>query len=599
MLEAGTVRQKNVTEIIIKNISDVNVSGLGFWALGYAIAFVPSGNGFAGGDGANAMFLHNIGEHGGETSWFFQWCFVSTCASIVSGAVAERCKMVCYLAYAGFMSAIVYPVIAYWAWSSGGWLSPFNSDADSRIGVGVIDFAGSGVVHITGGMAALIGAYFVGPRADHFYRTASGEIRARDYTANSQVARAVGVFTLWFGWYFFNGGTAFSLDNGNDSLVQIASRAVVNTTLSASSGSMVAGLLTIILTERQEETHTSGEFFNALNKAISNGLLAGLVSVTGGCAVVSSWAALIIGGIGSLAMMASTKLLVAYQIDDVVAAVPVHLVCGIWGVIAPALLAMPAHCEEVYGHSHGGLLYGGDGTLLLASALFIICSITWVTATMGPFFAFFKAIGLIRYSDKEIENIDILDERYHGHGGTTQWNKKTDGDGPTRLPGISDADSGDENSIGSLSDDNTNTGKAFAVHSRSLDSSLRSGSEHLAVGGVEMLMDGNIRPVNDKIRHRNTKKINGNGNSGGGSPVAVRIALNPGDIEAYVASKPGNSLDRTNLLALAISQNATEHLMELLDAFDQFSGGAPQIGGAQLQEFIDRVRAQSTAMKLR
>ena len=108
----------------------------------------------------------------------------------------------------------------------------------------------------------------------------------------------------------------------------------MNATLSASSGSMVAGLLTIILTERQEGTHTSGEFFNALNKAISNGVLAGLVSA-GGCTVVSSWAALIAGGIGSLAMMASTKLLVAYQIDDVVAAVPVHLVCGIWGVIAP------------------------------------------------------------------------------------------------------------------------------------------------------------------------------------------------------------------------------------------------------------------------
>ena len=181
---------------------------------------------------------------------------------------------------------------------------------------------------------------------------------------------------------------------------------------------------------------------------------------------------------------------------------------------------------------------------------------------MSPFFAFFKAIGLIRYSDKEIENIDILDERYHGHGGITNWNKKTDGDGPTRLPGISDADSRDENSIGSLSDDNTNTGKAFAVHSRSLDGSLRSDGEHLAIGGVEMLMDGNIRRSTINWAPR-TKNINGDGNSRGGSPVAVRTALNPGDIEAYVASKPGNSLDRTNLLALAISQNATRHLMEL------------------------------------
>lgn len=606
MLEAGTVRQKNVTEIIIKNISDVNVAGLAFWAFGYAIAVVPSGNGFAGGKGAEALFLHNINEYGGETSWFFHWCFVSTCTSIVSGAVAERCKMICYVSFAALMSAIVYPVVAYWAWSTSGWLSPFNPDTSSRIGVGVIDFAGSGVVHITGGMSALIGAYIVGPRADHFYRTASGEVRAREYTANSQVARAIGVFTLWFGWYFFNGGTAFSLDYGSDKLVTIASRAVVNTTISSCSGSVMASILTIILSSKQTEAHTSGEFFNALNKAISNGVLAGLVSITSGCAVVSSYGAFVIGAVGSLAMMASTKLLVLYEIDDVVQAVPVHLVCGIWGVIAPALMAIPGHCDEVYGHSTGGFLYGGDGTLLLASVLFIFCTIAWVSATIGPFFVFFKAIGLVRYSDKEIENIDILDERYHGS--MPKWK---DGDylvgdtnGGGRLP-IRDAYM-DEESIASDSEENAAPSKTYATSARSLDSSTRGDSDHAGVGGVEMLLNGNVRSTNLKFRRRNpqngdsdTQAANRINTRESGSPQTVRRLLNPGDIEAYVASKTGNSLDRTNLLALAISHNATDQLMDLLDAFDHFSGGSSQIVGAQVQEFVDRIRVQSTALKLR
>lgn len=594
MLEAGTVRQKNVTEIIIKNISDVNVAGLSFWAFGYAIAFVPSGNGFAGGNGGECMFMHNINDYGGEVSWFFHWCFVSTCASIVSGAVAERCKMICYISYAGFMSIAVYPVIAYWTWSTAGWLSPFNPDAGTRIGAGVIDFAGSGVVHMTGGMAALLGAYYVGPRADHFYRTEGGEIRARDYTANSQVARAIGVFSLWFGWYFFNGGTAFTLDYASDGLVSIASRTAVNTTISASSGSVISAGLTLLLAYRNEKSYTSGEFFNSLNKAISNGVLAGLVSITGSCAVVNSWGSVIIGSIGSLAMTASSKLLISYEIDDVVAAVPVHLVCGIWGVLAGALFAVPGHTEEVYGHQVAGLFYGGDGTLLYAAALFIVCSLAWITCTMAPFFAFFKAIGLIRYSDRELENIDILGDRHHGSRGgyvykdaleTKNNNKGTDSlPSPSPINGIEEDL---EDSVHSESDDGSHH-KAYATSARSLDSSTGRDSD-LGMGGVEMLFEGNIHPLKTRYRQRQSKA---------GIIKPRSRTLNPGDIEAYVNTS-GKSLDRTNLLALAISHNATDHIMDLLDSFDEFSGGASEIRGAQLQEFIDKIRVDSTFMKLR
>ena len=239
------MRKKNVSEIIVKNIIDVNITSMAWWALGFAIAFVPSGNAFAGGNGEDGLFLYNISAYGGYSSWFFQWCFVSTAASIVSGAVAERCRMTCYSGYAFLMTVAVYPIFAYWVWSTSGWLSPFNSDAGTRIGNGLIDFSGCGVVHMSGGITSLIGAWFVGPRKGRFVKSEDGTIKVIEYTFNSQAIRSIGVFSLWFGWYFFNSGTTFSLDKSANGLSAIAARVAVNTTLSACACSLSSMILSI------------------------------------------------------------------------------------------------------------------------------------------------------------------------------------------------------------------------------------------------------------------------------------------------------------------------------------------------------------------
>jgi Amt family ammonium transporter len=592
MLEAGTVRHKNVTEIIIKNIADANITAFCFWAFGYSLAFVPSDNGFAGGSGSIGLFSNSIADYGGNIQWFMQWCFVSTCTSIVSGAVAERCKMICYIAYSALMSSVVYPIIAYWVWSERGWLSPFNADLETRLAYGVIDFAGCGVVHMTGGCAALIGAYFVGPRKGCFYRSNDNKVVKRAYTMNSQVARAIGAFSLWFGWFFFNSGTAFTFDATGAENVLSAGNIAVNTLLSAASGAFAAAIIGWYYIAREGGPVS---FFNQLNTYLINGLLAGLVSITSSCAVVTPGMAVVIGIIGSVIMCYASTLLHTCEIDDVVDAMPVHLASGIWGLLAAALFAKPALVEKIYGFSDvGGLFYDGSSYFLGTASLFILCSLAWNAAIMVPFFWGFKVIGLLKYNDAEVD--DLLDARAHGtslgykHSLSSSQLDEMGRDFNVRGP--SPTQIGQHRS----SADAAGKGARPVEQAYGLDSSIGSSNRAQYVpGGIEQLEMGKIGVGGGNDSNSGKYAPIDGGNSNLGYPalnlpmVRSEEALAPAIIEAYIQSK--RSLDRSALIGLALTNGATKNIMILLDIFEQFAGGSHEISGESVEEFKTLVRA--------
>jgi Amt family ammonium transporter len=262
MVEAGFVRTKNVANILMKNILDCSIGAIAFWAVGWAIAYgSTSGELF----GTTQFFLG--GDFGGAyAGWIFQFAFAATAATIVSGAMAERTAFHGYLFYTVFITAIIYPVVVHWAWGSG-WLTAFTDDP---IGTnGYMDFAGSGVVHMVGGFAGLMGAMIVGPRIGKY--TSGGQVNA---IPGHNISMAVlGMFILWFGWYGFNPGSTLGLSGG---LAELAAKVAVNTTLAAAAG---AACITFLSKFRYGKYDTS---------LTVNGALGGLVGITAPCASVPS-----------------------------------------------------------------------------------------------------------------------------------------------------------------------------------------------------------------------------------------------------------------------------------------------------------------------
>lgn len=277
--------------------------------------------------------------------WFFQFAFAATSATIVAGTLAERCQMTAYLSYSLFLSAFVYPVVVHSIWSNNGFLSANNSNP--LWGVGMIDFAGSAVVHITGGMTALIATNILGPRTGRFHDIRGNVLeKPTPMPGHSAALQMLGVsrlkwtisnesefsyqipvlfsflqtFILWVGWYGFNTGSIVYLMK--DDNYQVISHVAVNTTLAAAAGTVMSLVIDTIAQE-----HKTGEVTFNLGYAM-NGCLAGLVSITAGCSVVQPWAAIIIGAVGGALFLGSSKLLVKRRIDDAVDAVPVHVSFG-------------------------------------------------------------------------------------------------------------------------------------------------------------------------------------------------------------------------------------------------------------------------------
>ncbi len=325
MLEAGAVRTKNASMICLKNIGIYSIAGLAFYILGYNLMYVdvgdlwgsfkflygPSGDELAlidGDAGAEAAVAAN--GYSVMSDWFFQMVFVATAASVVSGAIAERIKMWAFFAFTLILTAVIYPIVGAWTWG-GGWLAQ----------QGFQDFAGSTIVHSTGGWAALAGVLIVGPRLGKFRKDGS----VRPTPPSNVLIVTLGVFILWLGWFGFNGGSQLALGSVLDAVAM--SNVLVNTNLAAAAGVVAALAVSRTLLGRID-------LFAGLNGAI-----AGLVSITAGPNITDHWWAIIIGAIGGVICTAAIKGLELIKVDDVVGAIPAHLVCGIWGTLATAIAA--------------------------------------------------------------------------------------------------------------------------------------------------------------------------------------------------------------------------------------------------------------------
>ncbi|KAG7368264.1 ammonium transporter AMT2a [Nitzschia inconspicua] len=404
MLCAGSVRQKNVKNIMLKNLLDACGGAIGFYTVGYAFAYGTNDEGGKNFIGTSNFFIRNFSAGGDLIGWFFQFAFAATAATIVAGTVAERCKMAAYLCYSVFLTGFVYPVVVHSIWSADGFLTAFRDDPFRD--VGNVDFAGSGVVHMTGGATALVAAIVLGPRKGRFYDEDGNPLETpATFQAHSVALQILGTFILWFGWYGFNPGSALAIDNPDSAAT--AALCAVTTTLAAACGCATAMFFDSVMDAR-----ATGEVSYDLTMAM-NGCLAGLVGITAGCSVVQPWAACIIGVIAGLVYYGFSKLLVALKIDDAVDAVPVHFANGMWGVLAvgffadPTLMAIAGYNEE-----KGGVFYGVGGDLLIVQIVAVLWIVGWVTAIMTPFFLVLNALGMFRVDALEEEvGLDISHHR--------------------------------------------------------------------------------------------------------------------------------------------------------------------------------------------
>ena len=307
MLEAGLVRSKNVSMQCIKNIGLYSVAGIMFWAIGYNLMYQGVDAGWIGTPTPKAIpdpASETSGDYSAASDWFFQMVFCAATASIVSGTLAERIKLWPFLIFTAVLTGILYPITGSWQWGAG-WLSE----------LGFSDFAGSTIVHSVGGWAALTGAILLGARSGKY--GSSGEVHPMP--GSSIPLATLGTFILWLGWFGFNGGSQLAL-NGFENASAV-SKIFVNTNLAAAAGVVVAMVLTQIVYKKVDVTMAL------------NGALAGLVSITAEPLAPSVPAALFIGGIGGVIVVFTVPLLDKLKIDDVVGAIPVHLVAGIWGTL--------------------------------------------------------------------------------------------------------------------------------------------------------------------------------------------------------------------------------------------------------------------------
>jgi Amt family ammonium transporter len=310
----------------------------------------------------------------------FQAVFAATAATIVSGAMAERTQFKAYLFYSIFITTLIYPIVGHWIWG-GGWLSK----------LGMIDFAGSTVVHSVGGWAALIGAIFVGPRIGKY----AADGKAKAIPGHNLPLAALGVFILWFGWFGFNAGSTTAGTNASIAAI------CVTTTLAASAGALFAMI-------------TVWKLYGKPDVSMSlNGALAGLVAITAGCANVSPISAIIIGGLAGILVVVSVEFIdKILKIDDPVGAISVHGVCGAFGTIMVGFFA-----QESFGGVNG-LLFGGGTTVLKSQIIGVSAVFLWVIVTATIVFGAAKVIIGLRVSrEEELRGLDIGEHGMEAYSG--------------------------------------------------------------------------------------------------------------------------------------------------------------------------------------
>ena len=348
MLESGMVTSKSVSVICAKNIGLFSIAGIMFWLVGYNLAYgIPEG-GYIGKfiPWSDSSAIDTGYSDGSD--WYFQMVFCATTVSIVSGAMAERIKLWPFFLFAAILSGILYPIVMGWQWG-GGWLAE----------IGFSDFAGSTLVHSTGGAAALAGAIIIGPRLGRF--TKSGAVAPiKPFAASSIPLVTIGVFILWLGWFGFNGGSQLAMGTADDAIA--VSTIFINTFLAGAGGVMAAATVTRLGFGKTDVVQ------------MLNGCIGGLVAITAEPLMPSPLAAILIGGVGGVIVVYGTKLLFSLQIDDVVGAIPAHLFAGIWGtLIVPATNPDASFSAQII------------GVLAVNIFIFIVAYIIWsiMKATVG------------------------------------------------------------------------------------------------------------------------------------------------------------------------------------------------------------------------
>jgi len=364
-LEAGFVQRKNVINILFKNVMIVSIGLISYYTIGFNLMypgvdggyFAFAGFGLTLPEGAEGLIGYADAGYSYYTDFIFQAMFAATCCTIVSGAVAERIKLVPFLIFCGLFVTISYPITGYWKWGAG-WL-----DA-----LGFYDFAGSTIVHSVGGWGALAGAWLLGPRKGKY----NGTMKA--IPGHSMPLAAIGVFLLWFGWFGFNGGSVLSADPGLVSLV------FVTTSLAAGAGCIGA-------------VFVSRGVFGSWDLGMAlNGILGGLVGITASADGVSPMSAVIIGLIAGALIPLAVSFFDKIKIDDPVGATSVHLVCGVWGTLAVAIFADYGEGVGTFAAQLTGIAAIGAFTFIFAFAVFFLLKAT---------------VGIRVPDEEELKGLDI------------------------------------------------------------------------------------------------------------------------------------------------------------------------------------------------
>lgn len=372
-VESGMSRSKNTVNILFKNTAIPLIGLLTYFVVGFGLMYPGTFNGYLGFSGfgltppENGMTADYAATHGYTywTDFLFQGMFAATCATIISGAVAERIKVWSFLVFAALFVAFVYPIAGSWKWG-GGWLQT----------AGFYDFAGSTLVHSVGGWGALVGALILGPRLGKYGKDG----RVNPMPGSSMPMAVIGVFLLWLGWFGFNGGSVLSADPALTSIV------LVTTCMAAAAGG-ISALAAYSFISRKPDL-----------SMMLNGILAGLVGVTAGADVVSPLSSIAIGAVAGALVVGSVVLMDKIKVDDPVGAVSVHLVCGVWGTVAVGIFSTnPAHTL---------------GTQLMGVAAY--AGFTVISSAV-LFFGVKALMGLRVSAEEEVEGLDAGEHAMHAY----------------------------------------------------------------------------------------------------------------------------------------------------------------------------------------
>jgi Amt family ammonium transporter len=410
LLEVGSVSIRNTKSVLVKNVVDLCASGVAYYAVGYGLAWGAGEDGFAGRDGfgmRSAKFdsANHATAAGAHANAFFSACFAATSATIVSGAVAERFPFQSYAVLSSVVAGVIFPIVSHWAWAENGWANPVRGGGRVLFDVGVLDYAGSGVVHVTGGLCALWAVYVVGARAGRF----SHGRQANDMPQQNPVYQVIGGMLMWYGWFGFNCGSVRTL--AEEHLITVARVGLVT----ALSGCL--GGITVVCIDMYRDRS------RVRPARMINGILTALVSSSGGAAFVEIGVSLVIGVVAGVLYVWASDFMVRKKLDDVVDAVAVHFFGGIWGIVASALFSAPKFLKHFYGDSYKGcgLLYGCShgGAVFGAALVFLLALCAWVSVTALAVLAVLKYFNALRVSaDRECNG---LDRSMHGGSSYTEF----------------------------------------------------------------------------------------------------------------------------------------------------------------------------------